>query len=148
VRFEYVQVRLRNRRLGELGTLQEAIPGLDGVDARDDGDSYSGLSDSLHPIDENLDIVEHLCEDEGRAGFNLLLQPLELKGEFLRGKGHMLWESCDRDLEVFPVVLSDMSNEIDSVSKAAINSCPCILTGRGVAAKGENVPAAVQFGFL
>jgi hypothetical protein len=143
VRFENVEVRLRNRRLGELGALQEAIPGLDRIDAWNDGNSDPGVSDSLDPIDENLDIVEHLCEDDGCAGINLLLEPLEFLSEFLMGKCHMLWEAWDRDLEVIPMVLSDMSNEIDSVSKATLNSCPGILTSRGVAAKSENVPAAL-----
>ena len=143
MRFEYVQVRLRNSRLGELGALQEAIPGLDGIDAWNDGSSYPGLSYSLYPIDENLHIVEHLCEDDGRASLYLLLQPLELKSEFLMGKGYMLWEPCNRDIEVIPMVLSNMSNEIDPVSKATLNSCPGILTGRGVAAKSENVPTAM-----
>lgn len=135
-------------RLGELGALQEAIPGLDGVDARNDGSSYAGLSYSLHPIDENLHIVEHLGEDDRRAGLNLLLQPLELTSEFLIGKGDMLWESCDRDLEVIPVVLSDMSNEIDPMSKATLNRCPGILTSRRVATKSKNVPTTMEFGFL
>lgn len=148
MRFEYVQVGLRNRRFGELGALQEAIPGLDRVDAWNDRNSYPRLSYSLYPIDENLHIVEHLCEDDGRAGLDLLLQPLELKSEFLMGKGHMLREPCDCDLEVVPMVLSDMSNKIDSVSKATLNSCPGILTSGGVAAKSENVPAAIYFGFL
>lgn len=143
VRAEQVHVRLGNRRFRELGALQEAIPGLDGIDARDDGDSDSGLSDSLYPIDENLYIVEHLCEDERRAGFNLLFQPLELKSEFLRGQGHMLWEPCDRDLEVIPVMLPNMSNEINSVTKASLNGCPGILTSRRVSSKSEDVPAAM-----
>ena len=135
-------------RLCELGALQEAIPSLDGIDAWNDGSSYPGLPYSRHPIDENLYIVEHLGEDDRRAGLNLLLQPLELTSEFLIGKGDMLWESCDRDFEVIPVVLSDMLNEIDPVSKATLNGCPGILTSRGVATKSENVPTAMKFGFL
>ena len=130
-------------RLGELGALKEAIPGLDGIDAWNDGSSYPGLSYSLHPINENLHIVEHLGEDDGPAGLNLLLQPLELLSEFLIGEGNMLWESCDCDLEVIPVVLSDMSNEIDPVSKATLNGCPGILPSRGVATKSENGPTTM-----
>jgi hypothetical protein len=55
----------------------------------------------------------------------------------------MLWEPCDRDLEIIPVVLSDMSDKVDPVSKAAFNGCPSILTSSGVAAKGEKVSAAM-----
>ena len=143
MRFEYVQVRLRDSRLGELGALEEAIPGLDGIDTWNDGSSDAGVSYSLYPIDENLHIVEHLCEDDGRASLNLLLQPLELKSEFLMGKGHMLWEPCDRNIEVITVMLSNMPNEIDPVSKATLNGCPGILPSRGVATKSEDVPTAV-----
>lgn len=57
-------------------------------------------------------------------------------------------EACDGYFKVVIVVFADVLDQVDAVDESALDSCPFVLTGWRVPAKGENVAASVFLGFL
>ena len=130
---------LRNLRLGEFGGADEAVPSLDGVDARDDGDGNASSADGLDPADEQVGVVKHLREDEVDTCVNLLLQPLDLLVTFGFREEHVLGEACNSDVEIVAVVLADVADQVDSMDEATLDGFPLILARGRVATQGEDV---------
>ena len=125
---ERIKEELRNRDLRKTRRALEAIPGLDGSYSRDDGDRDARGADSLHPVNEKIDVVKHLRENKADASIDLLLEPLHLILELFLGKCHVLWEAGDRDVEVVVVLAADVFDEVNAVHEAAVDGLPLVLS--------------------
>lgn len=148
VRLEDVEQRLGDGRLGELGGLEKAVPRLDRVDSGDDRNRDARPPHALHPLHEQIHVVEHLCEDQGASSVDLLFEPHEFEFEFLWWEELVLGETGDGDFEVVAVVLANVTDKIDAMFKTTFYGRPFVLACWGVTAKGEDIAAAMQLCFL
>lgn len=127
------------------------LPRLNRHDPRDDRHIDSCGSNTLDPVDENVDVVEHLGENEVGAGVDLFLQVLNLLGLRIlsrRRLGVSLRETGDGDVKVVSVFGTNVFDEIDCLGESSGRGSPVGLTVRGIASESEDVLASVRFGDL
>ena len=147
VRLELVQEKLRDRDLGHLRRLLEAVPRLDGHDPRDDGHRDPGGPGRLDPRDEHVDVVEHLREDEVRTGVDLVLEVLHLACGLLWGQVLGLRIAGDGNVEVVAILGADVPHEVNAVGETPLDSLP-FLANRWVAAERKDIATPVLLRFL
>lgn len=145
---ERVQVRLWDFRLRETRRPVEPIPRLDRVNARDDGNSDPRRADLLDPLDEHVDVVEHLCKNEVHARVDFLLEELHLTSTFFGRQELVLRETCDGNVEVVAVLFTDMADEVDTVGETTFDNFPFVLSLWWISTKGKDVTAAELFRVL
>ncbi len=148
MRFQSLLELLGDDYLCETGGPLETVPSLDRRDTGNDGDGDSSGSHRVDPVDEDLDIVEHLGEDEVHARVDLVLEELHLPVAFVFGQELMLREPRDGDVKVISVFTTNVSNKIDTVDETAFDCLPLIFARGWVASKGKDVPTPGDLGFL
>ncbi len=126
----------------------ESVPSLDGRNSGDDGYGDPIAPDFVHPADEDIDVVEHLSEDEVAPGVDLLLEVLHFKGELVWREEHVLRESGDGDVEVVAVHGANVSDEVNAMGESAFDRLPVVLAQRRVPPQRKNVPAAMRLRLL
>ena len=147
-RFQDIQEVLRYDGIRHPRSLLEAIPVLDGHNARDDRDCDARLSNSLYPTDEEIYVKEHLGEDPGASEVDFCLEVFEFFVELLWGEEDVLRKARNSDIEVVAVVFLDVSDEVDSMDKTSLNRLPDLFPGRRVPSKSKNITTSVFFGSL
>jgi hypothetical protein len=60
----------------------------------------------------------------------------------------ILWEPCYSDVKVVAIPRMNMPDEVSTMRKAPFYGLPFILTSRWIPAECQDIPAAVQLGFL
>jgi hypothetical protein len=93
----------------------------------------------VHPPDEDLNVVEHLGEDEVRPCVDFLLEAFQLEFELGGGQGDVLGEAGDGDVEVVAVFAADVSDEVDAVDEAPLDGLPFAFTVWWVTSEGEDI---------
>ena len=68
--------------------------------------------------------------------------------ELFLGEEGVFWKTGNSDIKVVAIVILDVSNEVDSMNKASVNSLPDLLSGWRVSPKRQNIAAAVIFSSL
>lgn len=145
---ECIKVQLRDFGLRETRCSLEPVPGLNRVDARDDGNCDSRRANLLDPLNEHIDVVEHLCEDKVHARVDLLLEELHLTSALFGWQELVLRETSDGDVEVITVLFTNVADQVDTMSKPTIDGLPFVLALWWVTAKGEDISAAELFSVL
>jgi len=148
VRLEDVQPALGDDNACEARRAHESVPSLDRSNSGDDGDRDPIAPDFVHPADEDIDVVEHLGEDEVAPGVNLLLEVLHLESELVWREEHVLRESGDGDVEVVAVHGANVSDEVNAMDESAFDRLPIVLAQRRVTPQRKNVSAAMSFRLL
>ena len=148
VRLKGVQERLRNFRLCQSSSLLESIPRLDRGYTRNNGNSDTSSTNGLHPVQEDIDIVEHLRKDEIGTGIDLFFEPLDLLSEFIWRKQLLLWEPSNGNVEVVAVNVSDVLHEINTVNETTFDGFPFFFSCWWVSTKSQDVTTTMLFGFL
>jgi hypothetical protein len=142
---EGVEEALGYGNFSEARCALEAVPRLDRRDSRDNGDGDARFTDSLDPTDEEIDVVEHLREDEADAGVDLFFQPSNLVVTLFLGQSHMLREARNSDVEIVVVLAPYVSHEIDTVHESTGDGLPFFLALWRITAQREYVPAPMLF---
>ena len=131
----------RNMTFCPGGPTQESSVGVDGHDARDDRHRNAFRSNFLYPVEENVDIVEHLSDNECSSGIDLFLEVV--KQEFC------VWlvvtalrVASNTDVEVTAVSVFDVLDQVACVTEAASSLLPLFLVSRRIASEGKDVGAA------
>lgn len=143
-----IQKGLRNLGFCKACCLQEPIPSLDRSNARDNGNGYSCFSDSLDPVNKDINVVKHLREDEIDTLVDFVLEILQLELTLFGREKLKLGETRDCYVKVVTIFLVDVSDEIDSMDETTFDGFPFILACRGVSTKGKDVTAPVLLCFL
>lgn len=102
--------------------------------SRNNWDRDSDSSDLLYPVQENVDIVEHLSDDKGGSGINLFLQVLQEKiGIWLVVTS--LWVSSNSNVEVIAILFSNVLDQIFGVTESSIGRLPFLVLSWWITAK-------------
>jgi hypothetical protein len=138
---------LWNYSLRPVGDPFEMVPVLDGHDSRHDGHRDACGADVADPVEKDVDVEEHLRDDEIGAGIDLLAQVSHL---FFARDGLLvaLRETSNGNVEVIAIAFADEAHEIDCVDKAVFDGCPIGGTARWVTTKRKYVAAARIVGVL
>lgn len=145
---ERIEEVLRNDGFGEARCSLEAPPSLDWRNAWYDGAGDTNGTDSFDPVDENLHVVEHLRKDDAAACVYLFLEVLELQVTLMRRKEHVLRETSDTNVEVVPILLVNVPDEVDAMCEPTLYRLPLVSVGWWVASKREDVSATILLCFL
>ena len=146
-RFKSLGPILGDVDLGPLGATQESSVCGDGHDAGNNRDIDTLGADLVHPLDEEVGVVEHLCHDEAATSVHLLLQMVDELVDVVVVVG-TLGVPGHTNVEVVAVLLADIFDQVLRISEAALDSLPLLgLAGR-VAAKGKDIGAAGVVGGL
>lgn len=129
----------------------ELLPTLDRHDPGNDRHRDPSRSDPLDPVDKDVDVVEHLSEDEVGSSVDFGLEEFNLLAFIVLpvgGLGVSLRETGDGDVKVVPVLGSNVFDEVDGFGESAGRGLPFGLTVRRVSSEGEDVLTAVFLGDL
>lgn len=148
VRFQRVDVPLWDGRLTELRRPNKPVPSLNRGDSGDDWNRDTGFSHGSDPSEEDVNVVEHLSEDQGSAGVDFFFEPAHLGGEFCWRQVDVLRETGDGDFKVVVVLGTDVANEVDAVDETAFYGGPLVLSRWRVTTQGENVATPAPLCFL
>jgi len=147
-RFQDVQEMLRDDGIRHPRGLLKTVPVLDGHDAWDDRDCDAGLSNSLHPTDEDIHVKEHLGEDPRAAEVGLCLEVLYFYLELFWGEEDVFRKAGNSNIEVVAVVFLDVPNEVNPMGKATFHCLPNFFPDWRVPSKSQNVATPVLFSGL
>src|SRR5277367_378636 len=87
-----------NSYLGEACCSLETIPSLYRGNTRNNGNGYSSITNGVHPVYKQVDIVKHLRENKINSGVNFFLEILHLLITLHSREGLVLWETGDRNI--------------------------------------------------
>ncbi|KAH3668910.1 hypothetical protein OGAPHI_002665 [Ogataea philodendri] len=143
-RVQSIAEMLWDGNLRPAGSSHERSVGTNRHDSRNDRNGDSQIPAIFTPVDEVLDIVEHLCDNEVCSGILFLLQMLKSLGTIW-----FFWVSfriaCNTNAEVVAIVLLDMADQILSIHKVAGRLRP---VNRWIASKSQNVLTTTIVGRL
>lgn len=148
---ENVPEVLRDDDVLPLDPGHELLPTLDRHDPGNDRHRDPSRSDPLDPVDKDVDVVEHLSEDEVGSSVDFGLEEFNLLAFIVLpvgGLGVSLRETGDGDVKVVPVLGSNVFDEVDGFGESAGRGLPFGLTVRRVSSEGEDVLTAVFLGDL
>lgn len=142
---------LRDDDVLPLDPSHEFLPTLNRHDPGHDRHRDPSRSNPLDPIDKDVDVVEHLSKDKVGSSVDFGLEEFDLLAFIVLpicGLWVSLGEPGDGDVEVVPILGSNVFDEVDGFGEPAGRGFPFGLTVRRVSSEGEDVLTAVFLGDL